>query len=318
MGDPILTKINWPPRGHYLVAVSGGVDSVTLLHLLASFEQSQQLLLRVVHVDEGLRPDSHLDYELVEQLAAHYELPFHGHKTKLSSASEELGRQFRYGFFSDLAKQHNIDGIITAHHWDDRLETSVFNVRRGAGRYGRAPMHAPANVYRPLANVRKQELIDYAERKKLSWREDSMNTDTRFTRNFHRHELLPLARQQFARFDEYYANLLQLDDSLNESIDRQFAQIIARSGRSSTEQIELSREAIKKLELPTLEHLLLYMVRQLEPGAYVGASALQALANLAKTGRPGAQKILSNRLKAKVGYATVAITHLSRSVTAKV
>lgn len=299
------------------MAVSGGVDSMALLHLFASFEQSNQWLLRVVHIDEGLRPDSGEDYKLVEQLASHYQLPFHGHRAKLASESEELGRLYRYNYFFELAKEHQIDGIITAHHWDDRLETSVFNVRRGAGRYGRAPMNAPANVFRPLAKLRKQELVEYAKSKKLTWREDSMNTDTRFTRNFHRHELLPLARKHFSWFDEYYNNLLLFDDSLNKTIDQQFEEILARGGNVSESQIELSRQEVKKLELPTLELLLLYMIRQIEPSSYISAPALRSLALLAKTGKPGTQKILSNRLKAKVGYATVAITHSFPKVTKK-
>src|SRR6185369_2891937 len=115
--------------GKYVVAVSGGVDSMVLLELL---RQKPKLELIVAHFDHGIRPESGEDRKLVQRIAKHYELPFvyvEGHLG--ASASEALAREARYAFLRKVQAEQGAEAIITAHHQDDMLETAIMDLMRG-------------------------------------------------------------------------------------------------------------------------------------------------------------------------------------------
>lgn len=171
----------------YVVAVSGGVDSVVLLDMLASGKHGQHELI-VAHFDHGIRPDSMDDATFVRQLAAAYELPFETKREELGpNASEELARNRRYAFLRSIAKKHGAK-IVTAHHGDDLVETIAINLLRGTGWRGIGVLDSP-DIERPLLDMRKAEMLRYAKSHQLSWREDSTNSDVRYLRNDVRHRL---------------------------------------------------------------------------------------------------------------------------------
>lgn len=177
-----------PTAGTYVVAVSGGVDSVALIHAL---HVKPDLKLIVAHFDHGIRKDSAEDRKLVQELAQSYGLSFVFAEGKLGpKASEDKARQARYEFLRKVQKDHEAKSIITAHHQDDVLETAVINILRGTNRKGLTALDSHENLIRPLLNVAKKDIIDYAEAQKLTWREDSTNTDTDYLRNYVRHSLL--------------------------------------------------------------------------------------------------------------------------------
>ena len=154
--------------GNYIVAVSGGVDSVLLLHLLVKQKQgtvnsgqssgtdhspqipensshsskhTTQSSLIVAHFDHGIRPDSEADRLFVEKLARSYGLPFEYKREELGeNASEALARERRYAFLEEVRQKYHADAIITAHHADDVLETAGINLLRGTGRKGIASL----------------------------------------------------------------------------------------------------------------------------------------------------------------------------------
>lgn len=167
-----------------VVAVSGGVDSVVLLHKLLGAGDK----LVVAHVDHGIRDDSGDDARFVEGLARLYGLEFEGLKLSLgSNASEDLARQKRYDFLLDVAKRH--DGIlVTAHHGDDLVETVAINLRRGTGWRGLAVMSRD-NVERPLIGLSKDQIYEYALLNNLEYVEDKTNRDLRYLRNKIRSQL---------------------------------------------------------------------------------------------------------------------------------
>ena len=177
------------PAGNYVVAVSGGIDSVVLLDLLRLHPGLQ---LTVAHFDHGIRPDSRHDRIFVQQLAHRYRLPFVYHAVNLGpGASEATARKARYAFLRKTQQAANARAIITAHHQDDLLETAVINLLRGTGRKGLTSLTSGEGIIRPLLDVPKSELRDYARRHGLAWREDSTNNDTSYLRNHVRHVLLP-------------------------------------------------------------------------------------------------------------------------------
>ena len=216
--------------GMYVVAVSGGIDSMTLLDLLC---RHADLRLVVAHFDHGMRLDSSEDRRLVQQAAAQYGLPFVYAQGALGpSASEAAARRARYAFLERVRQAAGARAILTAHHADDVLETAILNMLRGTGRRGLTSL-APANghVWRPLLSYTKAQLTAYATARDLRWREDATNADERYSRNYIRHRLLPqftpAARQQLraiieqsrrvnAELDAELANLMHLQPGRQE------------------------------------------------------------------------------------------------------
>ncbi len=179
--------------GMYVVAVSGGVDSVVLLDLLT---KQKNLDLIVAHFDHGIRVDSNEDAQFVENLAKKYQLPFVGERVELGkNASEEEARNARYRFLRQTAKQHHAN-LVLAHHSDDVLETIIINLLRGTGWRGLSSLRSTAKIQRPLLNFSKQDILNYAKENKLAWREDASNQDVKYLRNYVRLKLLPHFSQQ--------------------------------------------------------------------------------------------------------------------------
>jgi tRNA(Ile)-lysidine synthetase-like protein len=163
----------------YLVAVSGGIDSVVLLDQLAANTANE---LIVAHFDHGIRQDSADDARFVAGLAAHYGAQFVSRREELGSqASEEQARRRRYAFLRTVAKEHQAI-IITAHHADDVIETIAINLQRGTGWRGAAVLHTPG-ILRPLLTMTKAEIRSYAFENRLEWVEDSTNASDKYLRN---------------------------------------------------------------------------------------------------------------------------------------
>ena len=176
------------PIGKYVVAVSGGVDSVVLLHLLTQSHKAENLI--VAHFDHGIRPESAHDAEFVKQQSAKLGVVFELGQTQLGpQASEETARNARYDFLKSVMQKHSAIGIVTAHHQDDVLETILLHVKRGTGRHGLDPMRRTAHIKRPLLGYTKAQLLQYAQENKLQWVEDETNNSQKYTRNMLRAKL---------------------------------------------------------------------------------------------------------------------------------
>ncbi|MDB5163632.1 MAG: hypothetical protein JWS12_249 [Candidatus Saccharibacteria bacterium] len=206
--------------GTYVVAVSGGVDSVSLLHVLA---QQPHLSLIVAHFDHGIRPDSRADREHVQLLASNWGLPFVYDEVHLGPAtSEEAARKARYTFLERVRQASRAQAIITAHHQDDVLETAIHNMRRGTGRRGLTSLASHGPLHRPLLQVPKWKIIDYALEHKLDWHEDSTNADTRYARNYIRHNIVKkLNYEQRAQLLKLIQATLQLNTEIEQLLINQ-------------------------------------------------------------------------------------------------
>lgn len=180
--------------GKYIVAVSGGVDSMALLDIL---RLQSGLELIVAHYDHGIRPDSAEDRKLVQEAAERYGLPFAYEEGKMGpNASEAEARERRYAFLSKTKQQNAAGAIITAHHRDDMLETAIINMLRGTGRKGLSSLSSGDDVVRPLLEWTKEDILAYARKHKISWREDTTNADERYMRNYVRRRILPRFSQK--------------------------------------------------------------------------------------------------------------------------
>jgi tRNA(Ile)-lysidine synthase len=181
-----------------LIAVSGGLDSVTLLHLLRDFMGESNLEVMVAHLDHGIRPESAEDAHFVQDLSASLNLHCELERASVPEISakrgwglEEAARKLRYDFLTRAAKRSGSSLILTAHTRDDNAETVLMHLLRGTVRATGIPPRRE-RIVRPLLGISRAELHAHALEHGLRWREDASNTDTRFTRNWIRHEVLPL------------------------------------------------------------------------------------------------------------------------------
>ena len=183
--------------GQYVgVAVSGGADSVALLHILLELAPSLGIRLAVLHLDHMLRGDeSRGDAEFVRDLAAKFDLSFHLHQVdvgRMSDNLEQAARSARYEFFGQflISRTHR---VALGHTRSDQAETVLFRFLRGAGTAGLAGIRPVTSdgCVRPLIDVDRATIEAWLRERGIDWREDSTNHSTDFARNRIRHELLP-------------------------------------------------------------------------------------------------------------------------------
>ncbi|PYM21168.1 MAG: tRNA lysidine(34) synthetase TilS [Candidatus Rokuibacteriota bacterium] len=183
-----------------LVSVSGGADSVALLHLLHALAPSWRLTLHVLHVDHGLRPDSAHDAAVVRALGARLGLPAHVERVHVGPGSvEAAARAARYTALEAWAERVGADRIALGHTLDDQAETVLMRVLDGAGVRGLAAIPpVRGRIIRPLVEIRREALREMLTADAIAWVEDPSNRDPKFLRNRIRHELLPLLAASFA------------------------------------------------------------------------------------------------------------------------
>ena len=186
------------------LAVSGGADSTALLAALADLRETLGFRAVVLHVDHGLRPDSHDDARFVADLAARFGLPCHTLRARIRRRPREslemAARRTRLAFFARMTRELGLDAIATGHHADDVAETFIMRMARGAGPEGLAGLKPVSHVdgitfIRPLLGLRDSDLRAYLRRRGLTWREDFTNADTSILRNKVRHVILPFLRE---------------------------------------------------------------------------------------------------------------------------
>jgi tRNA(Ile)-lysidine synthase len=226
----------------YIVAVSGGVDSVVLLDKLV---QRGGARLIVAHFDHGIRKDSAGDATFVGKLARDYRLEFETKREELGmGASEALARERRYAFLREVAVRYGNVSIVTAHHADDVIETIAINIERGTGWRGLAVLDS--DLIRPLLHVSKQAIISYAKQHDLEWHEDSTNKDTTYLRN----ELRMRISERLSTEDiQKIYSLWQAQLELKQLIDSETQRILATSDHNYSRHFFMSVDTASALEL---------------------------------------------------------------------
>lgn len=196
------------------VAVSGGADSVFLLHALHQLAPRWNLRLSVVHVEHGIRGAASVeDAEFVRGLAGSFALPFHirdAHVTSIHDNQEQAARRVRQDFFAELIAAGAVDRIATGHTRSDQAETVLYRILRGAGMAGLAGILpvTKEGLVRPLLELDRAQIEAWLRERHVAWREDLTNQDRAYARNRLRHEILPLLRESFnPRVDDTLAHM---------------------------------------------------------------------------------------------------------------
>ena len=184
-----------------LVAVSGGADSVALLHFLVGLAGAWRLRLHVLHVDHQLRPDSKADADFVRALGTRLGVPVDVATVTVDARGslEAAARVARYAALESSAARVGADRIAVGHTADDQAETVLMRLLEGAGVRGLAGIPpVRGRIIRPLIDLHRAALEAELERAALSWVEDPTNRDPKFLRNRIRHELLPLLADSYS------------------------------------------------------------------------------------------------------------------------
>jgi tRNA(Ile)-lysidine synthase len=189
------------------VGVSGGADSVSLLHVLFELAPRWNLHLSVLHLDHRLRgEESREDARFVEQLAAELGLPFSLAEVDIAGLARERGenleqcaRDERRRFFSEFLQSSALDRVAVGHTRSDQAETVLFRFLRGSGTAGLAGIRpvTKEGLVRPLIGVERDVVEQFLRERKIAWRQDSTNASLEFARNRIRHDLLPALRREW-------------------------------------------------------------------------------------------------------------------------
>jgi len=198
------------PGGRVTLALSGGVDSVVLLDLLLRAQGALDFSLAAVHVNHHLSPHAKDWAAFCLALCTEHGVPLTVKNVQVPRRSplglEAAARALRYQAFAEL----DTDVLLLAHHLDDQAETLLLNLLRGTGVSGAAGMPlARGRVVRPLIDVPRAALVAYAKKHRLAWVEDESNDNTAFTRNFLRHEVLPVIERRFPAYRQTLARAAQ-------------------------------------------------------------------------------------------------------------
>lgn len=244
-----------PPHSSILIAFSGGVDSVVLLHLLHQFAPRFSWRLSALHVHHGISPHADAWAEFCEQRCVAYNITFHLERVDIAPLREQgieaAARQLRYAAYA----RHRCDFLALAHHADDQAETLLLQLLRGAGVRGASamPVLAKRDVQwvRPLLACTRAEIVAYAGAHHLSWIEDASNADDSYPRNFLRHKVLPVLAQRFPSYRQTLARSAQHfaeASALLDELAQQDAQSAMREDRLLVSELQrLSPARVKNL-----------------------------------------------------------------------
>ncbi len=222
--------------GRYLIALSGGCDSVSLLFLMRELAEADGFSLHALHVNHGLRAEAAADERFCAELCGRLGIPLSVFRENIAEIAgrekispEEAGRNRRYARLSEMAEVLNADAVLTAHHRDDQAETVLLALLRGTGLSGlcgmreRRPLAGRTELIRPLLDMSRAELQDYLNGLGEPWREDESNTDPAYARHYVRTALLPLMEERFpgaaGRIASAAAHLREAEDVLRRQAD---------------------------------------------------------------------------------------------------
>lgn len=290
-----------------LCAVSGGTDSMALLHYL--WKLGCQVTAATFH--HGIRPNAEKDVRFVEGWCREREIPCvigRGDVPEAAQAAgetvEEAARRLRYAFLEETAQRVGADYIATAHNADDQAETVLLRLLRGTGLKGLGGIPPRRDrIIRPFLSVTREEIEDYCKENNIPHREDETNTDTAYTRNFLRHEVMPLLRSRNPNLSTTLsrtAESLRQDEAyLNRQTDRAAETLLVRE----RERISIPVQDLLTLPEPIALRLLGRMGEELTGGEVIFShDQRRALLALARSEDPSAKLSLPFRLQGKRLY----------------
>ena len=326
-----------------VVGVSGGADSVCLLHVLAKWQKRLGIKLHVAHLDHQLRGvESEADVEYVSDLAGSLDLPVTIDRQDVAACRaerncsiEEAARELRYAFLARVAREVGANRIATGHTRDDQVETILMHILRGTGitglcglapcspvAYDSQGMPLPASlpslrakrsnllVIRPLLDITKEETMNYCQQHQLDPRIDSSNLSLSLFRNRLRLQLLPLLRQYNPSIDQALLRLADIAKEDKAYLEQQASGLWEEVSKQENNVIYLDKRQLANLPIALQRQLLRAAVAKLAGDARdIEASHVEAVRSLLN--KPAGKRIsLPHGLICHRGYNELVITRL--------
>lgn len=234
------------PSGKFVVAVSGGVDSMVLLDLACKSVGSENII--AAHFDHMVRPhlERKTDIHLIEKYTEANSIRLQQAAYQGDDKSEAAMREARYQFLEKVRIDYKYNSVITGHHLDDLVETAIINLMRGTKGAGLNSITNSGTLLRPMLEFTKQEIREYAQQNDILWHEDSTNTDIRYLRNYVRAKIVPALR--VAKKYEEFVSIIREQKPLEESVQ----ELVSQSLNANNLQYEKNK--LKRAEFINLPH----------------------------------------------------------------
>ena len=255
-----------------VIGVSGGPDSICLLHLLYSIKKELEFEIVVAHINHQIRKVADSETEYVKDFCKNLGIECFVKKENIlelakeqKKGTEEVGRQVRYDFFEEVAQKTNSNKIATAHNANDRAETVILNILRGSGIAGLKGIEAMRdNKYiRPLILTNREKIEKYCEENKLNPRIDESNLESIYSRNKVRNIVIPYIKKEFNQ------NIIQTINRLSDvaTDENEFLQRLTKEQYNEISSIEdgiivLNLKKFNHLELVIKRRLILYTINE--------------------------------------------------------
>jgi tRNA(Ile)-lysidine synthase/bifunctional protein TilS/HprT len=276
----ILNDLNVIKKDNKIViAVSGGVDSVVLLHLLMRINDTTRPSLVIAHINHNLRAESAEEEKFVKKLADTYHIPFHLYAwpkaQQPKNGIEEAARNIRYHFFRKVMDDTGANLLMTGHHQDDQVETILMKLTRGSSlqQLTGIELHQPfhkGELIRPLLFFPKEQIYDYAHHHGLKYAEDASNQELTYSRNRFRNEIIPRFKEENAQFNEHIEKFSRDLDDLLEIAEGPIQKVFHELTTSDGNKISFNHHAFLKLtkamQRALLHTILFELYRKSEEG----------------------------------------------------
>lgn len=301
------------PKETVLVAVSGGADSMCLLHLLLEISKKGDFSVQVATFNHQIRPEGAQDAAFVRDWCRSQGVPCHvgtgdvpAEAERLHQGLEETARQMRYAFLERTAADIGATKLATAHNANDNAETLLLHLLRGTGLNGLggiAPVRG--HIIRPLIEVARQDIEQYLDTVGVPHVEDATNSDTAYSRNYIRHEVLPLLLQKNPKL---LTSLTHTAQTLreDEAYLSQQALTVAQSAACDGVSIRIPVERIAPLPDAVANRVLSHLMEQL--GYTPSGANRAALLQLCRSAKPSARLTLAQGVTAQRSYQTLLLT----------
>ena len=255
--EHINTKFSFLYDKNLLIAISGGIDSVVLTYLLHKLH----FKISLAHCNFSLRgKESNEDEEFVKELGEKLAVQTHTIKFDTGAYAEEKGistqmaaRDLRYDWFQKIALENNIDYIVTGHQKDDVIETFMINFTRGTGLDGLTGIpEIQGNIVRPFMIFSRNEIMVYATRKKIQWREDRTNSSIRYVRNKIRHKVIPVLKELNPNLLDTFYNTLENLKGSQQIVKDCVQNVKEKITKIHKNDLHFSIDELKKLSNPKI------------------------------------------------------------------
>jgi tRNA(Ile)-lysidine synthase len=248
----IISRFPFLANKKLFLAVSGGLDSMVLLHLLEQLPYE----IAVLHCNFQLRGlESFGDQEFIQNYCGQHNISFFTTQFDTKSFAEDYklstqvaARELRYSWFYELLEEQNFDYILTAHHADDNLETFIINLTRGTGLEGLTGIPEQNDkIIRPLLPFARDEILKYAKENNIEWREDSSNASNKYLRNKIRHDLVPILKEINPNFLDAFQKTQSYLQESQEMVEDASIMIYQQVAKEEGEEIHFDLNQLKKL-----------------------------------------------------------------------